>query len=237
MLMPGALHAQTGDTVILDFDQTICSQSSACITFDSVTEDGRCPVEIGIDQCGWEGHAIIQMVLEADTRTDTFSLSTYGVYNVDTVLNGYFVKVLLLDPRTSVSGPIAQEDYSLTLAFGKVDVTSSRPAVKMESSGGLLTLTPNPFTRNLNIILNSRVPGSAVSTVEIYDIQGRFVKALRQSRLHKNRRYALTAPLSKDPESGSHFFTWDGSHEPPGIYVIRVSGQDTEICRRATLVK
>jgi hypothetical protein len=92
--------------VILNEAFTISNNSAACnetnnftITFTKVENDSRCATGAA---CIWQGVATIKLTLKKETTEYPFTLHTlvptvYG-FNNDTVVAGYKIKLIQLDP-------------------------------------------------------------------------------------------------------------------------------------------
>jgi hypothetical protein len=70
------------------------------ITFDSITEDSRCPVNVG---CVWEGRATVVITISKNGRTHgTPALSLYGLNRPTEEstksVPGYLISFVKLDP-------------------------------------------------------------------------------------------------------------------------------------------
>lgn len=90
--------------VILGEAFTISNNNSACnetnnftITFNKVENDSRCPTNA---ICFWEGVATIKLTLKKENIEYPFTLHTQSLpqYNTDTVVAGYKIKLMELNP-------------------------------------------------------------------------------------------------------------------------------------------
>jgi hypothetical protein len=82
------------------------------ITFDSVSEDSRCPSDV---QCVWEGNAAVAVEVRASGETPaTLSLNTNPALGAEATYVGYSIELLALAPypRTTLE---RNEHYLATL--------------------------------------------------------------------------------------------------------------------------
>jgi len=98
-------------------------------------------------------------------------------------------------------------------------VAISEPASAPAPLNSPLTITPNPFTRNLTIRLNLPVAGPVRLTV--HDISGRTVGSI----------YEGTA------QPGTNEFRWSAKGLTPGVYFIRLKTPAMNQTERAILVR
>jgi len=99
------------------------------------------------------------------------------------------------------------------------NVAISEPASAPAPLNSPLTITPNPFTRNLTIRLNLPVAGPVRLTV--HDISGRTVGSI----------YEGTA------QPGTNEFRWSAKGLTPGVYFIRLKTPAMNQTERAILVR
>ena len=87
------------------------------LCFDSVLNDSRCPAGV---YCIWEGNAEVRFKLEKyDNRTIVFDLNTHAGFTTDTIVSGYKITLLNLDPYPVVDHRINQNDYKAEILIEK----------------------------------------------------------------------------------------------------------------------
>jgi hypothetical protein len=78
---------------------------------------------------------------------------------------------------------------------------------------------PNPF--NPVTMIEYGIPERSDVLIEVYNIQGRLIEKMFHS----------------DMEAGYHTYTWNGSNQSSGIYLIRMKIADTVKNYRTLLIK
>lgn len=89
------------------------------IKFLNVTEDSRCPKGA---KCVWRGVAVINIdVFNGEDYLGQFELADYDIYKYNSTAGagGYSIKLLSLEPGTSISKTPALSDYVATLLVSK----------------------------------------------------------------------------------------------------------------------
>jgi hypothetical protein len=87
------------------------------ITFISVTEDSRCPINA---KCIWAGNAKVKIQVSVrGGETRTFVLNTNGGDRAGTA-DAYRVQLEDLSPGKQTSRPIRQRDYRVTVSITKL---------------------------------------------------------------------------------------------------------------------
>lgn len=89
---------------------------TASITFDSVLNDSRCPNGA---QCVWAGNAEVKFIYSAGTQNSAFILNTLNTFRTDTLINGYRIKLIRLNPYPQMGFPIKQSEYSAEVKVTK----------------------------------------------------------------------------------------------------------------------
>jgi hypothetical protein len=98
---------------------TYCSsEESFSIRFEKVENESRCPQNV---VCIWQGMATVKLVFSKNEIDYPFSVSTlrFGNYHTDTLVAGYKIKLLLLNPYPKAGKPIPQKDYRAELVITK----------------------------------------------------------------------------------------------------------------------
>jgi hypothetical protein len=151
-----------------------------------------------------------------DLRQKTLLMFHQGDYSMDVQLS--FDQIM-----QEITAPMRiSELMSIT------SVEDDPTVVPLLKSFGLLQNYPNPF--NLSTKITFDLPGNVGekldATLVIFDIRGRRVRGLIDSRL----------------EAGSHRVQWDGRNDrgepvPSGIYLCTMRAGDEKFTRKVTLVK
>jgi hypothetical protein len=89
---------------------------SASITLDSVLNDSRCPNGA---ECVWAGNAEVRFIYSAGTQNSAFILNTLSNFRTDTLINGYRIKLVRLNPYPQMGLPIKQNEYSAEVKITK----------------------------------------------------------------------------------------------------------------------
>ena len=98
------------DTIVLKPNEVkYSSDREISIMFDSVLNDSRCPKGVA---CIWAGNARVQFIFSCYGDTTNFILNTLGglTFRTDTLVSGYRVKLLKLNPYPDLSYSIQQKD-------------------------------------------------------------------------------------------------------------------------------
>ena len=89
------------------------------ICFDSLLTDSRCPTGL---VCVWSGTALIKVTFNEPAASHTFVMSLKGSPSLnfasDTIINGYKIEFVKLDPYPSVinnGNPQAEKQASFTI--------------------------------------------------------------------------------------------------------------------------
>lgn len=89
------------------------------ICFDSVLEDSRCPIDV---VCVWEGTAVAKFSFSVNDDEHDIRLSTVnlpGIYSSDTVLMGYKIEFLDLQPYPQTNNNHSMSDYQAEIKITK----------------------------------------------------------------------------------------------------------------------
>ena len=81
------------------------------VTFESVTADSRCPVDV---TCVWEGDAVVLVSARPPTASPR-ELHTSGRYPVETEVGDYRLRLVELAPAPRQDARLAPSDYRATL--------------------------------------------------------------------------------------------------------------------------
>lgn len=111
--------AQAQDQVELrGGQQKRAANGRVTITFLSVTQDSRCPMNA---KCIWAGNATAKIKVSVrGGETRTFLLNTMGKDNAGTA-DAYRVQLEGLEPGKLASRPIRQRDYRVTLSVTRLE--------------------------------------------------------------------------------------------------------------------
>ena len=104
-----AIVAKPGVEFDLPLGQTAAlSGTGYRITFDRVTEDSRCPIDV---VCVWAGDARIQLTIARSTAPADIRLLGLTPPNSDTDSNGVRIRFVSLAPAPRQSEPSASRQY------------------------------------------------------------------------------------------------------------------------------
>lgn len=97
------------DTVSINMGEKLESDiGGLSITFDSVPDDGRCPLNA---LCIWEGNAIVKFNITNGADVHKIYLNTANCFNNDTVLGGVAIELIDLMPIRQDFSTIEQQLY------------------------------------------------------------------------------------------------------------------------------
>lgn len=89
---------------------------TASITLDSVLNDSRCPTGA---QCVWAGNAEVRFIYSDGTQNSAFILNTLPNFRTDTLVNGYRIKLVRLNPYPQLGTAIKQSEYKAEVKITK----------------------------------------------------------------------------------------------------------------------
>jgi hypothetical protein len=85
--------------------------------FDSVINDSRCPTGA---YCFWEGNVTVRFSFKKfDSRPVVFDLNTHKGFTNDTIVSGYKISLLNLNPYPALNHKINQDDYKAEILIEK----------------------------------------------------------------------------------------------------------------------
>lgn len=103
-----AVVAQPGATFSLPVGRTaVVSGHSARITFNRVTDDSRCPIDV---VCVWAGDAPIELTISRDGSSETRTLSLIAPNN-EIVVGDVRIRLVGLTPAPKQAEPPATRAY------------------------------------------------------------------------------------------------------------------------------
>jgi hypothetical protein len=108
------------DTLELVIDKSaVNNENQLTITIDSVLNDSRCP---GNAICVWAGNAAVRFLFVNNETEHKFVLNTHGgtSFPQDTLLDGYAIRLVNLNPYPMTTNEIKQEDYIAELLITKI---------------------------------------------------------------------------------------------------------------------
>ena len=88
------------------------------IKVDSGLEDSRCPIGV---MCKWEGNAKVRFDFSLKEKLTIFSLNTANSFLKDTLITGYKIQMLGLNPYPVYPEFIRQNDYKTIILISKLD--------------------------------------------------------------------------------------------------------------------
>ena len=146
-------------------------------------------------------HLIIERVFGTDTcHTIPYTLNKTGGYNWVDPAKGFVSCAAWYILAKNGINPFMSENFTDILISGKSN--------GIENS--VIRSFPNPFAESTTVAIS--LPGEALVTVEIYNLQGEKIQSLQNSRLKK----------------GEYSFNWNGRNYqdysyPGGIFILKVS--------------
>lgn len=166
--------------------------------------------------------------VEKSINGAAFELVTTQNYNVGATYTLFTTEVN--DTSASVRMRIVNDDQSAHLIIDDLTVTRYEPVSVEEttqSNPSTFTLNPafpNPF--NAGTIISVTIPEQTHTTIDIYDLEGKWVSTLTDGSL----------------SAGDHQFFWSGmDHQSEilssGVYIIRVSSANHQKFQRITLLR
>jgi hypothetical protein len=104
------LHIFLGDT-LSNSDQNIW------ITFDSLLQDSRCPVNVN---CIWQGSAEVSILFSNNISIQQVRLNTFPVSQHQKAVLGYTISLIDVLPYPHTDSLYVKDDYSVKLTVKKV---------------------------------------------------------------------------------------------------------------------
>lgn len=89
---------------------------NSSIKLDSVLNDSRCPNGA---QCVWAGNAEVRFIYSDGTQNSAFILNTLPNFRTDTLVNGYRIKLVRLNPYPQLGTAIKQSEYNAEVKITK----------------------------------------------------------------------------------------------------------------------
>jgi hypothetical protein len=97
------------ETIELIYGKTYQNyEKNVSIKLDSVLEDSRCPENV---ECFWAGMAIARFDFTLNNKLTTFFLTNTGGTAGDTIISGYKIQFISLNPYPVYGIPINIKDY------------------------------------------------------------------------------------------------------------------------------
>lgn len=103
--LPATVTLAIGESVFVD-------AVDVEVTFSSVTEDSRCPVDV---TCVWAGRAVVALAISAGSGASTIELEVGQWREVE----GLRLAATALDPQPREGQEIPPEDYRLELSLAR----------------------------------------------------------------------------------------------------------------------
>jgi hypothetical protein len=111
-------QSQADEIVDLNYKESKYIQDQTIsISLDSVLNDSRCPNGAA---CVWVGNAAVRFSYTRETQNSFFVLNTFANFRTDTLLDGYRIKLVQLNPYPQLGHlPIKQSEYKAELKVTK----------------------------------------------------------------------------------------------------------------------
>src|SRR2546423_470463 len=115
---PKSCNLVLNDTTNINYGKLYCNdKNKISIKLDSVLNDSRCPAEA---ECVWAGMATVRFVFTTENQQNIFSLSIgSGPIKSDTIINGYKIKLIALNPYPEINKVIKESDYTAEIIIQK----------------------------------------------------------------------------------------------------------------------
>ncbi|MBK8943960.1 MAG: hypothetical protein IPM32_01695 [Ignavibacteriae bacterium] len=106
------------DEIEINYKQKLINDDeNISIQFAELVGDSRCPLDV---MCVWEGDAEVKLVFSKNNNSEEFTLHTaINYYNVDTLLFGYKIQLLEVNPYPKLNVEIPPKDYKLKIKIEK----------------------------------------------------------------------------------------------------------------------
>lgn len=105
------------DTLQVAYQDTVFnSNKTVWITFDSLLEDSRCPLDV---ICVWAGNAKVSFGFFADENKYGFSLDTHGNLTRDSTISSYKISLINVAPYPHTDSLFTPQDYSTKIIISK----------------------------------------------------------------------------------------------------------------------
>ena len=106
-----------GDTVYVDYGKTLHNfKEQIWITFDSLYEDSRCPLDV---VCVWEGNAKLGFTFRHENQKARIALNTYPGFNQDTTVFRYRISLTGVLPVPHSDSSYTADDYSAQIVVDR----------------------------------------------------------------------------------------------------------------------
>ena len=106
-----------GDTLNISYGSTLQNiEEHIWITFDSVYEDSRCPVDV---ECFWAGNAKLGFTFKQSIRKTSFTLNTHADFKRDTTVNFYHISLIDVLPVPHSDSTYTAKDYSARIVVDR----------------------------------------------------------------------------------------------------------------------
>jgi hypothetical protein len=94
------------------------TEAKISLTFERVTEDSRCPVDV---TCIWEGDAVVLVKVKTETDEVTRELHTQGgePRSRKAPAGQYVITLVKLEPAPRSTAPVEPAAYRATLVVGR----------------------------------------------------------------------------------------------------------------------
>ena len=133
--------------------------------------------------------------------------------------HGDQVIIKIWNPSDKFTGTLSAENQ-LTFNDLNLEFINTYTVTEIEpTSFELVSIYPNPF--NPTITIDFSLQKKSQVKIDIYDINGLFISTLENSYI----------------ENGTHRYVWDASSYASGIYLIKLTQNNTQIVRRISLIK
>ncbi len=106
-----------GDTLEVAYQDTLFgTDENVWLTFDSLLEESRCPVNV---TCVWAGNAKISLTFFASENKSRFELNTHPMFTQDTTILAHKIALIEVTPYPHTDSLYIPQDYATKITIRK----------------------------------------------------------------------------------------------------------------------
>ncbi|MGD8299972.1 MAG: hypothetical protein PVJ16_08070 [Nitrosopumilaceae archaeon] len=137
---------------VLSIDEMATIDSDLVITLLGIEEDSRCPIDV---TCVWEGSVKAEInLVNGQTNLGNHNIPL-AVKDADSqTFDGYFIKIMEVEPYPSSSSPINPSEYRVTFLVSKIKATNIDSPLKQFNSG--VPINETQCRNDLILIIKSK---------------------------------------------------------------------------------
>ncbi|MBN2347535.1 MAG: hypothetical protein JXJ22_01785 [Bacteroidales bacterium] len=116
------------DTIVLDYNNPVTfTDCNVTLTFDSLVEDSRCPLDVS---CIWGGNAGIQVHMRLGENSGILTLNTNPGFATTDYFMGYSITLVKLEPYPYSNITYVPDDYKASVIIKKCNYKKYTGIVK-----------------------------------------------------------------------------------------------------------